>query len=274
MKVLAIILPLFFYGFCQSQIDSESYLKFGKEDFELGFYLSAVEKLNQAILLDSSNSDAYYYRGLCYKNAFRADFPNICIKDFAKCIELDSTKNYSEAYLFLGRSLIFFSNSFKVRYPSIALISESPEITAHHHLIKAYQLDTSIEMAEQITKLYNPISMGCYALEFINLALEKFPSNYNLNKHKAQVLMFMYDYDSAIDEYKKLIEMHKKDGELYNNILICMAQKRYLQEKEIDMKFYCKMIKKAKRYYNTESNYQYCEECWEVANSHKKRYSN
>lgn len=261
MKVLTSVLFLLLSVFCQSQIDSESFLKFGKEDFELGFYLSAVENLNRAILLDSSNSEAYYYRGLCYKNSFREDFPQMCIKDFAKCIELDSSGNYSEAYLYLGRSLIFFNKTFKDRYPKIALISDSPEITAHHYLNKAYQIDTSNEMAEKITKLYNPITMGYYALEFINLTLKKFPSNYYLNKQKAQLLMFMNDYDSAIDEYKKLIEMHKKDGELYNNILICLSQKRNLLVKEIDMKFYCKMIKKAKRYYKNESNYQYCDEC-------------
>ena len=103
--------------------------------------------------------------------------------------------------------------------------------------------------------------MWFYALEFINLTLKKFPSNYYLKKQKAKVLMFMNDYDSAINEYKKLIEMHKKDGELYNNILICMSQKRNIYEKEIDMKLYCKMIKKAKKYNNNESNYQYCDEC-------------
>lgn len=254
-----IIVPI--VSLSQVQLSSEMHLNRGKEDFEEGFYLSAVSHLNQAIELDSSNADAYYYRGMCYKNGYKADFYPLCISDFAKCISLDSTENYSEAYLYLARAMGFFGKAFQSRFPAVLLIEEDVYKTAHMYYLKTFKLNPSEEFAEEIVQMYNYLLMGNYALEFNKLMLDKYPKNYNLKKSRAKIFMFQMDYDNAIEAYKELIKINRKDGDLYHDIVLCMGQKRYLLEKNIDMKYYCKMIKKAKKFHKTKENYLFCDEC-------------
>lgn len=234
-----------------SQQQARDLLQRGIEDYALGFILSAKENLDACIQMDSNLADAYYYRGMCLEKGFRSDFNPFCLNDYAKCIELDSSKNYVHAYFYLANGMAMFGNFFQLRYPQIVLIEQDAAITMEAYFRKAYALNPSVEMAEKIGSVY-------YMPDFVNTVLDLFdsllldhPNNQKIILGKVQLYRSIIMDDKAIELLIGLLDQDKKNGEIYSLLVTCLRDQK-ARGKEIDQKFLDKMIKKEAKYTKTE----------------------
>jgi tetratricopeptide (TPR) repeat protein len=78
--------------------------------------MSAVEVLSQAIKLDTSNSQAYYYRGCALNQGYASDGMDTITKDFIKCISLNPNGNFPEAYFYLAYFIHYGNSTLRLSY--------------------------------------------------------------------------------------------------------------------------------------------------------------
>jgi tetratricopeptide (TPR) repeat protein len=93
---LIIFILLVIFNSCR-QNSASHYFKNGSAKYQLKNYTSAIDDLDQAVLLDENYSEAYYLRALCNSNLEKYDR---ALKDFNKTIELKP--DFKEAYINRG----------------------------------------------------------------------------------------------------------------------------------------------------------------------------
>jgi tetratricopeptide (TPR) repeat protein len=112
-----LFLPFFSFG----QPTSIDYFREGKNNYENGYLMSAVETLTKSIELDSTFSSAYYYRGCALNKGFASDGMDTITKDFLKCIALAPDSAYPEAYYYLADLIIRNNDSLELKYYNKAI---------------------------------------------------------------------------------------------------------------------------------------------------------
>lgn len=99
--IISIIALFILFGFIAYSQDARVILEQGIKNFEKGRMSKAMEEFSKVIETDSTNSIAYFYRGLICKKQKKWDN---AIYDFSKTIELDP--NYPKVYFHRGDSYI------------------------------------------------------------------------------------------------------------------------------------------------------------------------
>lgn len=231
-----------------TQLDLETCISRGIEDMELGYFFTAEYYFNKAIELDSSCADAFFYRGLTYAKGARADRWDPAIRDFTICIELDSTKNYSEAYYSVGTHMTYYVDRFNKRNPNDSLSGFEINEKALYFLKKSYYLKPSETLLLDVLVWHMMYGYNFVAIDLVTEELTKDQNNIKLLKMQGQIFMSLYKYDEALNVFNKLIKINRKDGESYYYKALTMQEKAgWDADFTLDKKVYCKNLMKAKK---------------------------
>ncbi|MFA7274184.1 MAG: hypothetical protein WC044_09955 [Crocinitomicaceae bacterium] len=244
-----------------TQLDVETFISRGIEDMELDYFFTAEYYFNKAIELDSSCADAFFYRGLTYAKGARADRWDPAIRDFSICIELDSTKNYSEAYYSVGTHMTYYVERFNKRNPSDSLSEFEIKEKASYFLKKSYYLKPSETLLLNVLFWHTFYGYNFVAIDLLTEELIKDENNIKLLKRKGQILLSLYKYDEALNVFDKLIKLNRQDAESYYYNAIIMQEKANMDANlTLDKKVYCKNLKKAKKF-GFEIQEYLCKDC-------------
>ena len=196
-------------------------------------YSSAALDCNKAIDLDKKNAAAYYNRGLVYLNTEKYQ---LAIEDFNIAIRLKS--DYAEAYSFRG---VTYGNLEKY---DIALndLNKSVEINSNigmtyynRGVIYGYLNKLDLELADynKALKLDKSIAEAYYnrglikgkdkedykgAIEDFTFALNINPKDIKILLNRGYANLLIGNYDSAIKDYKKVLEIDKDNEKAKNKL--------------------------------------------------------
>jgi hypothetical protein len=170
----------------------------GKEDYQGGWLITALDYFSEAIKLDSFFASAYYYRGLTYIKGARSDCYLPAVNDFYKCIELQPDSNYWQAYEYLASQKIF------------------PDTAALWYYNKAILFNpTNYILYQQRGFLKGWNGMLSSALMDYDKAIDlnnKDAQNYDL---RASIKIQTGNFEGALIDNDKAIKLSPEDSKLY-----------------------------------------------------------
>lgn len=181
---------------------STDYVKMGNQSHAAGNYNEAIKYFNQAIALDSTNRDAFYYRGHA---KFELADDEGAILDFTKTIQLGS---FADAYFFRGRSKYFIADYSG----SLADINTAIEMDRLH-----YRSQT-----RHASDVYYYRSLVNYSLKDFqgalsdgNVAIELDSTYADAYYGRAKAKYTLSDFDGAIDDCNKSIQLDQQYPDPY-----------------------------------------------------------
>lgn len=158
-------------------------------NLKMGEYEKSLKQYNKLIRLKPNMGDAYYGRGSVY---FASQNYDKAIKDFKKAIELNP---YSAEYRF-GLAVAY--SKVNMNENSITELKKIIDIAPTY--IDAYFL---------ISSIYYEMKQFDQAIKYLNLAKMTCPSNIDIYRHLGKIYLEKGDYNNAMLQYKKIIEMSK-----------------------------------------------------------------
>lgn len=193
-------------------LQEENWDFFEEDDKSDKYFNQQYEKFTNQILENPNNADAYYCRGFL-QYGYGID-NNIVLSDFNKAIELNP--NYVEAY----QQRIYIYERLG-EYEKI--ISEYEKIIEIEPVIENYDfylryLNTYIENGSKI------------ALKVCEKIFELFPVSDKLYELRGSTYYNLKDYNNAISDYKKAVELCPKE-DTWRMDYLKMALKQIEQEK-------------------------------------------
>jgi Tfp pilus assembly protein PilF len=209
-------------GFAQTT--KEKFLESGKYDLEHGFLFSALENFNNAIALDSLYADAYYYRAKTYLKGEHKDYCTQAYKDCQKCIKLDPTKNYWEAYYYLGQ-LNYCSDSSYISYfdKIINMNPDNIEVLMFRSTIRSNRQNFNGAMSD------------------LNRVIGIEPKNIDAIIARSTIYIYNKQYKLGLHELKRASKIDKTNPLPYYHIALLY---HYLNQHGHNYD-YCKYFKKA-----------------------------
>ncbi len=208
---------------------TQSYNNLGAAYRKLGDFKSALDCYNKSLEIDAYNYHAFTNRSMLHYH--QMDY-NLALSDINNAIQINPY--LSEAYNVLGLIQVDGKHDYNsaIGYFTKA-ISIDPQTD--------YYINRAMAKANGLGKYKN-------ALEDIDIAinLEGFGKAYAA---RATIYSYLGNYQDAIYDYKKAIELNYKEFEVYNNLSFIYEQNHN----------YDKAIKTLEKYieYATNSNLQY-----------------
>ncbi len=176
----------------------------GVDFFDRGDYENAIKKFSLAIVLNSTMSDAYFSRGLCYYHL--KEFEK-SIADYTKAIELDP------------RNPLFYNNRGDAYY----------RMQKFELAIKDY--DKAIALSPDYYKAYYNRGLAYACIQDYEHAVEDFGQVIEISPEFAEAYHlrgityeYMNDYSSAVGDYKKALELDPNNTEIKRNLTQAMEK--------------------------------------------------
>lgn len=227
---------LFLSGLCFSQT-KEEFFEAGKEQFENGWLITAVDYFSNAIKLDTNFADAYYYRGLTYIKGSKSDCYEPAVNDFYKCISLQPDSNFWQAYFYIANqklfpdtaALKFYDRAIELNPSNYLLYQKRGFLkqwnrmlsSAYKDYMKAVALNKSDAQAYDLMAKID-LENGHYfsAITQINKGLEVDPDNAKLYFTKTEVLCRQNKVEEARKTHKLALKKAEKSVE-YSTCSCC-----------------------------------------------------
>jgi len=173
------------------------YLERGKVALWNNNFQTALNDLNKAVELDSTNFETFYYRGLVllYMNRYV-----LAIEDFSKSIKLNS--KFADAYNNRGLAYSFIEDTENAYYDFTKAIELDPKFTEAY--INRGSIYTSIDEKDS-------------AMIDFNRASKLSPNNPELLYQRGRLYYNMEKFNDAIKDFSKSIELGLKSPKLYYN---------------------------------------------------------
>ncbi len=213
------------------QFDGKSgiYYSIAKEYLRINKISNAIQNINKAIELDSTNLDYYLLAGQLYTISRKTDY---AVEAFEKVIQLDSL-NY-KALFALGelyspnkprKALEIYEKVLDIIGPEWSVLINIAElnermgnvektITTVEELLKLNP--SNIELQKLLIEAYIKTKQYDKALEYTNEALQSFPDDINLIEYKANSCVKLNMWKEGYEWYKSLI---KREDLQYDNKL-------------------------------------------------------
>ncbi len=207
------------------------YFSIAKEYYKLNKITNAIQNINQAIEIDSNNTDYYVFAGQLYSLSGNYDYAT---EAYENAVKLDST-NYKALYA-LGelysssrpnKALKIYEKVLDLIGPEWSVLVNIAELNE-----RLGNIDKTISTVKELLKL-NPSNLELTkllieayiktkqydkALELTEDALQSFPDDDNLIEYKANCLVKLNNWKEGFDWYKKLLS--SKDIEYDNKMRI------------------------------------------------------
>jgi len=235
--VIKLFLHLGFYisflcSFTSSYAQNKSNLSFHK-----GFHLLTIDKneaihhLTEAIVLDSGNAEAYYYRGLIYYKLEKLD---LALQDFDLALRYDSTLSIVHIYKgFTYRNQGMMEDA--VNEFNVYLTSNPSDTSAYSYILRGKwkQQSGDFEGAEDdydIAVALKPIEEKYYYHRFLSMynkkaylmALKEIDKVLALNSefygyyfYKGNTLFYLGRYEESIEFYNKSLSFNDYNADAY-----------------------------------------------------------
>lgn len=218
------------------------YYSIAKEYYKLNKISNAIQNINKALEIDTTNTDYYLFAGQLYSLSGNYDY---AIETYETAVRLDST-NY-KALFALGelysankpqKALKAYEKVLDLIGPewsvlvSIAELNErlgnvEKTITTVNELLKLNP--SNLDLRKLLIEAYIKNKQYDKALELTEDALQSFPEDNNLIEYKANCLVKMDNWKDGYEWYKKLLS--SKDVEFDNKMRIITG---FLDESQRD----------------------------------------
>ncbi len=214
----------------------------GKASFDKGNYLEAIDKMTQAIKLDSAFKEAYYIRGISYLKLYHSDS---AVKDLTRSIALASVSDPANSDLYLYRGI---ANMESKNYQDANddfekaknLNSSDPEIYYEYSRLKFITMDdkspaiTELNMAINLKPQYAPYyakraeykkfesdynftekDLIQSAIRDMTIAIYYDSLNYNYYRFRSDLYKDIGEPDLAVEDYTHMIHLKPHEYEAY-----------------------------------------------------------
>jgi tetratricopeptide (TPR) repeat protein len=213
IKLLILFLTFFSWSFSQTK---DELFEAGKDNYEKGWLITAVDYFSDAIKLDSNFANAYYYRGLTYTKGALSDCYSPAVDDFYKCIKLQPDSNFWQAYLYIADRKLF------------------PDTSALKYFDKAIELNPTNYLLYQkrgFLKQWNRMFFS--ALTDYSKSLELNDKDFVTYDFKASTEIQTGEYLIALVDIDKAIELNSKYAKLYSDksFILCKLKENKAAKK-------------------------------------------
>lgn len=191
----------------------------------------AIKFLSQSISLDSTNAEAYYFRGIArYKMEHLRD----ALSDYDKALALDKNLTLTQIYKgFVYRkmgqpdsAIKYFtkyieSNPSDTSAYSFVLTGKTRQNAGYfEESLKDFDIATDLKPLEEQYHYYKFISYFDLnkfeeAISHINLSIEINPDFYGYYYNKGNAYLEMERYNRAVTEFSKAIELNESIADIY-----------------------------------------------------------
>lgn len=220
----------------------------GKLSLYRNDFKNAISFFNRAISKDTSNFEAFYYRGLAflYSNEF-----DKAIDDFNKTIELK--KDFADAYNNRGLAYSYMEQIDLALIDFTKAIELDPKFSeaymnrgSYYLAIEDYQnarkdLENAARFSTSNPELYFLLGKLEYAEKNYQKSVDYFSRSLNLGLKDSKVYfnrgnayVKLNQFKKAIDDYTKVIEINPDDLYSYNNRAFCYDKLGDPQKAEAD----------------------------------------
>ncbi|MBW4633053.1 MAG: tetratricopeptide repeat protein [Iphinoe sp. HA4291-MV1] len=196
------------------------YVKLGDECFEKEQYNTAIENYNQALKLNSKDSESYYKRGLA---RYRLGDCEGAIADYIQAIQINPY--YGKVYnkIGLARYQLGDYEGAIADYTQAIKMNPNDAVAYRNRADIRYHLgdyEGAIEDYNQAIKI-NPNSSNLgdskKAIELFSQSLEMNPNDVVGYKNRGNSRFDLGDYQGAIEDYTQVIQMNPNDIDAYYN---------------------------------------------------------
>lgn len=184
-------------------------------------YLDGLKNVNAAIQKSPQNADAYYLKGLFYRDM---NAPLKAMEAFQKAVELNP--DLSDAYLIMGNMMSQENPELALRFYNNALLSNPKDAIALHskalHLHQMGRLDEAIVTYKKVHRLDPRYAEAFYnggllyleldsvqkAQNLFNIAIANDPFFAKSFYYRGETHRMQENWADAMDDYKKALEIN------------------------------------------------------------------